>query len=193
MTHTIYVDLETAGLSLQHPVIQLAAVAVDSSFKEVDHFETKLQFHEADADPEALALNHYTAAAWADAVPPANAAQLLSGWARPYLSLTMQSKRTGQPYQVGRLAGYNALTFDWPRLQRLYDREFCPFSYHVRDVLQLVLWAVDRRDTKPENLKLTTVAAWLGIPTDGAHDALADARIAVAVARVLIAEQEIQI
>lgn len=184
--YTIYFDLETGGLQPTHPTIQLAAVAVDEAFREVAAFETKIRFDAALADPEALALNHYDPAQWANAVHPGRAAQLLSEWAQPYLSLPMVSK-TGTPYQIGRLAGYNALTFDLPRLQRMFQGQFFPFSYHVRDVLQFVLWAMDGMATKPENLKLTTVAAWLGLPTDGAHDALADARMAVRVAAALTA------
>lgn len=183
--HTIYFDLETGGLLPAHPTIQLAAVAVDESFHELAAFETKIRFDATLADPEALALNHYDPAAWANAVPPGRAAQLLSEWARPYLSLEMVSKRTNAPYQIGRLAGYNALTFDLPRLQRMYQGQFFPFSHHVRDVLQRVLWAMDGKPTKPENLKLATVAEWLGLKTDGAHDALADARMAVRVAEAL--------
>jgi len=54
-----------------------------------------------------------------------------------------------------------------------------------RDVLQRVLFWSDESGTVLENFKLTTVAAHFNIPTDGAHGALADARLCAAVYRAL--------
>lgn len=56
----------------------------------------------------------------------------------------------------------------------------------VRDVLQRALWWFEETGAaRPENLKLTTLAAYFGIPSDGAHDALADARLAFKVAEAI--------
>ena len=61
---TVFFDLETGGVTPDHPDIQLAAIAVDSDLNELDSFERKIQFKESDADPEALKLNHYDASIW---------------------------------------------------------------------------------------------------------------------------------
>lgn len=182
MSATIYFDLETAGLLPHHPNIQLAAVAVeDCNGAELASFECKLEFNEADADPEALKMNHYTPEAWEDALPVTDAVRRFCEFARPHRCVQMISKRTGEPYQVSKLAGYNALTFDLPRLRQMFGTQFFPFSYHVYDVLQRVLfWFDENPGAKPESLKLTTVCQYFGIETDEAHDALADVRLTAA-------------
>jgi DNA polymerase III epsilon subunit-like protein len=179
----VYFDLETGGVLPQHPTIQLAAVAMDG-YTEVGSFAQRIAFNEADADPEALAMNHYTREAWADAVPPGVAASRFAAWLRPYCSLQRVSK-AGNPYQIAQLSGYNSLTFDEPRLRQMFGREFTPWDRRVRDVLQRALFWFDEHPDAPtpENFKLTTVAAMFGIETDGAHDALADARMCAALAR----------
>lgn len=175
---TVYFDTETGGVQPQHPTIQLAAIAVENG-REVSPFEQNIAFSPMECDQEALALNHCTPEAWADAVAPRVAASRFAAWLRPYQSVTLMSKRTGQPYTVAQLAGYNAVKFDEPRLRELFGALFCPWSYLVRDVLQRVLFYFDESgETAPENFKLTTVAEHFGIPTEGAHGALADARMA---------------
>ena len=188
--HTVFFDLETGGVEPKHPTIQIAAIAVDAMGDEVAHFEQKIAFRKDDADHEALKLNHYDPAAWTNAVTPARAAGLFAGFVKPYSSVQMISKRTGEPYKVARLAGYNALTFDLPRLKALFGSEFFPCSYLVRDVLQRVLFYFDERPmvAQPENFKLSTIAEYFHLSTDGAHDALADARLSAAIARLLAEE-----
>ena len=44
----VFVDLETAGLDPWRPIIQIAAIAVDSNLKELERFEAKLKFSETD-------------------------------------------------------------------------------------------------------------------------------------------------
>jgi len=176
--YTIFFDLETGGVEPSHPTIQLGAIAVDASGAEVAAFETKIAFDVAKAAPKALELNHCAAEAWKGAVTPTQAAGKFSAFVKPYSSIEMISKRTGQPYNVAKLAGYNAITFDLPRLKALYAEQFFPCAYLVRDVLQRALFYFDEHPTiaKPENMKLGTVCAYFGI-TNGTHDALADARL----------------
>lgn len=178
----VYFDLETGGTDPAHPTIQLAAVAMDGA-TELGSFEQKIAFTEADCDPEALAMNHYDAATWVDAVEPLVAAARFAAWLRPYQSVTMTSKRTGATYTVAVLAGYNAVKFDEPRLRDLFGDRFTPWSYQVRNVLQRVLFYCDESGEAPSDFKLSTVAAWLGIAVDGAHDALVDVRLCAKVHR----------
>ncbi len=179
---TVYFDTETGGVEPTRPTIQLAAIAVEDG-RELSSFEQNIAFKESDCDPQALAMNHYDAALWTEtAVSPAVTAARFAAWLRPYQAVTLTSKRTGQPYTVARLSGYNALTFDLPRLKALFGASFFPCEYLVRDVLQRVVFYFDETgEPRPENFKLSTVAAHFGIPTDGAHGALADARMAAAV------------
>lgn len=175
----IFADLETGGVLPQHPTIQLGAIATEDG-REVAHFEQNIAFDVAACDPEALAMNHYSAEAWADAVTPTVAACRFSVWLRPYCDVPKVSK-AGKPYAVARLAGYNIVGFDGPRLRALFGTQFFPVEYLLRDVLQRVIWYFDETGGTVENFKLTTVARYFGIPVDGAHGALADARICAAV------------
>lgn len=182
----VYFDLETGGIEPHRPTIQLAAVAMDGAI-EVASFEQNIAFNEADADPTALALNHYSAQDWIGSVSPAITAARFAAWLRPFQRITLTSKRTGQPYTVARLAGYNALTFDLPRLKAMFGASFFPCEYLVRDVLQRALFYFDEHEgPKPENFKLATVCAMFGIDTDGAHGALADARMCARLHRVIV-------
>ncbi len=173
----VYFDFETGGVEPHHSSIQLAAVAWDGGI-ELDAFEQKIAFNEMTADPNALAMNHYSRAAWVDAKSPAIVAAKFGAWLRPYCQVKKKSK-AGKDYFVARLAGYNAASFDMPRLRELFGAQFLPAEYPVRDVLQRVVFHFDERPEapKPENMKLTTVAAHFGIEVNGAHDALADARM----------------
>lgn len=185
----IYFDLETSGLSLTHPVIQLAAVATRDG-KELSSFECKLAFDEKEADPKALELNHYDPAVWAkEAKSASEAIRSFDTWAAPYRSVKRTSQRTGNDYYLGQLAGYNALTFDLPRLRALYGTDFFPFSYQVRDILQRVFFYFDEHPlvTPPVDFKLSTVASFFGFTVDGAHDALTDVHLTHLVHRRLIA------
>lgn len=178
--YTIYFDTETGGIELTKPTIQLAATAVDDKTgKEASYFEAKIAFNEKDADPKALELNHYDPKVWAkEAIAQDLAVKRFARWAEPFRSIALVSQRTGNSYTVGKLAGYNALTFDLPRLRQMFGDQFFPFSFQVRDVLQRVLFYFDEHDvTPPENFKLSTVCSYFNISAGGAHDALADCRL----------------
>lgn len=186
---TIYFDYETGGVEPAHPNIQLAAVAInDRTGEELASFERKIQFDEAQADPRALEINHYDPAVWAaEAQPLEHVVRGFSTFLHAFRSIRKVSERTGNPYMVARLAGHNAAAFDAPRLQADFRRfgVFLAADYLVKDTLQLALWVFDRATHKPENFKLSTLAAFLGIDATGAHDALTDVRLCAQVARAL--------
>jgi len=177
VSYTIFFDSETGGIQPHHPTIQLAAVVIDDSdWSEKASFECKIRFDEATADPEALKINHYTVEAWKDAIPASACAARFSKFCEPYRSIQMISKRTNNPYSVGKLAGHNAIAFDLPRLRQMFGDFFFPFSYHVKDTLQRALWFYDEHPEvkRPDSLKLSVLCESFGICIDGAHDALAD-------------------
>jgi DNA polymerase III epsilon subunit-like protein len=184
----VYFDLETGGIEPHRPTIQLAAVAMEGAI-EVASFEQNIAFNEADCDPEALRLNHYDRERWArEAVPPLVCAARFAAWLRPFQTVTLTSKRTGQPYTVARIAGYNAVSFDVPRLREMFSGQFFPCEYLTRDVLQRALFYFDEHPhgPQPASFKLATVCAMFGIDTDGAHGALADARMCARLHRVIV-------
>jgi DNA polymerase III epsilon subunit-like protein len=184
MKTTVFFDFETGGVRDDSPNIQLAAVAIDGEWNELALFETKIQFNESAADPEALKINRYDPMEWKDAKPEAEVARLFSEFLRPFCSVEKTSKK-GSSYLVARLAGHNAATFDGPRLRRMFEsaRLFLPAELFVRDTLQRALWYFDERGETVSSLRLTELCKHFDIPCDGAHDALTDVRLSIAIAR----------
>lgn len=183
---TIFFDFETGGTLPEQPSIQLAAIAVDDATgNELDSFNCKIKFDVSQCDPEALKINGWREENWKDAVEPQVCAKLFSQFIEPFKCVEMISKRTGKPYSVAKGAGYNAITFDWPRLKGLFGERFLPVSYHIRDVLQRVIFYFDENGLAPESFKLTAVCEHFDIQTEGAHDALVDVRLTSALYRKL--------
>lgn len=187
----IVLDLETAGLDETDPIIQIAAVAVNPLWDILGEFEVKLEFDVTKPEyREALTLNHFDPTTWHnEAVSPCRAALQFQAFCKPYKDVPMVSKCTGKPYSVARLAGYNALTFDAPRLQKLFrdTDNFLPCHYRVLDVLQLVQWWFEiSGETPPPEFKLGVVLEHFGISSCAGHDALVDARNTVKLGKILM-------
>jgi DNA polymerase III subunit epsilon len=188
----VYFDLETAGLLPHHPDIQLAAIAVDPGGVEVETFEAKIEFDVPAADPRALELNHYTPEAWAKAEAPIRVVSRFTDFLDRHKSLEMVSQKTGRPYQVAILCGHNAASCDGPRLQALFKHwgRFLPADPRVRCTCQRALWWFHEHpgNVLPENYKLATLCEYFGIPVVESHEALADVRLTIALARALSQE-----
>lgn len=190
---TVYFDFETAGVEPHFPDIQLAAVAVDAAWVELEAFQMKIQFDEAKADPEALKINHYDPEVWAkEAQPEALVVARFAQFLNRHKSIEMISK-AGRPYSVARLAGHNAATFDGPRLKAMFQRhaQFLAAHPQVLDTLQNAMWYAYYTGTKFKSLKLSALCEHFGIPFPDAHDALADCRASMAVAKMLRPVHEI--
>jgi DNA polymerase III epsilon subunit-like protein len=191
MNSAIFVDLETGGLGPDHPIIQLAAVAVDlSSWKELEVYEAKLRFDPAVCEPQALAVNGYTAEQWAAAIEEPQLVQELLQLLNRHTCVQLTSKRTGRPYSVARLAGHNIARFDTERISRAFGRQKVVFPVHFAgplDTLHAASWffALQPDLPKPPDYTLSGLAKYFGIPAEGAHDALVDVRITVALAQKL--------
>lgn len=184
-------DTETGGLEPQHPTIQIAAIAVDADWREIDRFERKLQFDVKLADAEALAKNSYNAEAWTlSAVPAARAINDFSGFLSTHRDVEKISQRTGNPYLVCRVAGHNVTTFEMPRVEAMFKGlgKFFPVDYRALDTLQLYRWARHLKPTLPDSGKLSDIAAHFGVECGDAHDALADCRITAAIAPLILRE-----
>lgn len=185
----VYFDLETGGLTECHPDIQLAAVAMDGD-RELGTFERKIRFDIRAADPDALQMNHFRLEVWLrEAYEESLVAREFAEFLSDYKAIEMISKRSGRAYSVVRLAGYNAASFDGPRLQRMFRRHdvFLPAHPQVMCVMQRALWWFQETGFRPESMKLGDVCEFFGVPLEGAHDALADVR---ATARLACALKE---
>ena len=191
---TCFVDLETGGLEPHHPTIQVAVVAIDHAWNELETIEIKLRFDPGACDYGALELNSYEPEVWErEAVDVAHAQVDLQRFFGRHQTWNLVSK-AGNAYRTARIAGHNAASFDAPRLKAVWNGSFCPFAWwYPTDTLQLALWhfarAVgERRDhrTPPRNYQLGTLCEYFGIASTGAHDALADARMTVRLARRLL-------
>lgn len=190
--YIVFFDFETGGLEASKPEIQIAAVAVDPQFKEVDVFESKIAFDPDTADAVALEMNHYTAEAWAGAPVADVVVGRFARFVEKYRSVEMVSKKSGKPYQVARLGGHNAVTFDAPRLRRMFDNagQFAPFHPIPLDTLQLAMWKIQFEAKKPANLQLSTLCEFFGVEVTGAHDALVDVRLTAALCKAIVRKQE---
>jgi DNA polymerase III epsilon subunit-like protein len=188
MTHRIvFFDFETAGLEPEHASIQLAAVATEG-LVEVDAFEAKIQFDEGAADPDALAKNHYDARVWRDqAKPEPVVARAFRNFLDKHATIEKTSKRTGNVYHLAWLAGHNIVSFDIPRLVALFRH--VPFlagdTFRPLDTLHLAHWHASVTGARDGSFGLTECCERFGIDVTGAHDALADVRLCVKLARRL--------
>ena len=186
----VYFDLETGGLNGKvHPLIQIAAIAVDEDFNEVETFEAKIRFKEENADPLALAGNNFDPLVWQkEARGPVEVSKEFAAFVRRHADLENISKK-GKPYKSCQMAGHNAATFDRPFLGDWYNRlgGYCPADWRVLDTLQLALWYFHVTDRpRPESYQLEVLCGEFGIELTGdAHDALVDVRATMELAKVL--------
>jgi DNA polymerase III epsilon subunit-like protein len=113
-----------------------------------------------------------------------------------YRDVELKSKRTGRPYRVARIGGHNIAGFDLDRLGALFKQHgvFLPidFSSALDTRFGAVWYCEQRKRTEhhegwPADYKLTTLCAWFGIPITEAHEALADVRLTVQLAKALLA------
>jgi DNA polymerase III epsilon subunit-like protein len=182
----IIFDLETGGLNLEHPIIQVAAIAINDSMEEIESFEAKIKFDEASADQKALEINHYDKAVWDKCAIGADAfIASFSLFLKKHADIKMVSAK-GYPYYVARLCAYNS-AFDAPRIQRLFEgaKAFLPAHRMVYCALQKSMWWFLEKGIPLSNYKLQTVAAHFDIKSDNAHDALSDVRTTLQVLKEL--------
>src|SRR5262249_20123792 len=129
----IFFDLETGGLNpKRHPIVQLAAIAVDCHLEPVEAFEAKVRFDERTASRNSLRKNHYSRGLWArEAFEPEDVAVNFAAFLRRHATHTLLAS-DGRPYQVAQLVAHNA-TFDGAFLQAWYERldTFLPARYQV--------------------------------------------------------------
>jgi DNA polymerase III epsilon subunit-like protein len=186
----VFVDLETGGLETWRPIIQVAAIAVTSSLREIDSFESKLRFESRFIDPKSLRKNNYSAERWSREAQSARA--VATGFAeflRRHATVDVSAAGRGG-YQVAQLVAHNA-AFDGPFLQAWFGRMgmFFPGHFRVLCTVQRAVWLFheDKSLTPPRDFKLGTLCEYFGVPLrpEEAHDALVDVRATVALYRAM--------
>ncbi len=187
----IFFDLETAGPDAsRHPILQVAAVAVDEQLEPLEAFETKLCFDAKRANKQSLRKNHYRPGIWAkEAVGTREAAYRLSEFLRRHATVPSVS-RDGEDYLVAQLVAHNA-AFDGPFLFSWFEREriFLPARKLILCTLQRSLWSVSEEPglSPPSDHKLATLCEHFGVPfhAASAHEALGDVIATVGLYRAL--------
>ena len=187
----IFLDLETAGLELTRPIIQIAAIAVDENLNEIETFEAKIRFDKREADPRSLNKKNYSEKLWqAEAQSSRRVAQSFSRFLRKHATVDCLSSH-GTHYQLAQLAAHNGERFDGPFLHAWFKRLgiFCPARYMVLCTKQRLLWLFeeDKTLTPPADFKLGTLCQYFGVRllADEAHDALNDVRATVSLYRAI--------
>lgn len=186
----VFVDIETAGLQVWRPIIQIAAIAVDNAFHELECFEEKIQFDESQAVKRSLHKRHYNRHRWqTEARRDKDVAVDFGAFLARHATVETLSAR-GKPFVVAQLVAHNA-SFDAPFLRAWFERLglFFPGTYRVFCTLHRAMWLFheDRTLTPPDDFRLGTLCEYFGIalPPDQAHDALADVRATVALYRAM--------
>ena len=187
----LFFDVETAGRGIACPIIQIGAVAVDSRLRELETFEVKIRFDSGAASRNSPPSNCFEPAIWKRlARQPDDAARLFADFLRRHATVDMVSSRTGEPYRLAQLVAHNG-DFDGPRLRSWFRRQkqFLPASRRVFCTLQRAFWLFHEETTltPPADYRLATLCEYFGVPfgQDDQHDALADARAAVAIYRAM--------
>jgi DNA polymerase III epsilon subunit-like protein len=188
----IFFDIESCGLNpKRHPIMQLAAIAVDDHLEPVEVFEAKVRFDERKANRNSLRKNHYRRGLWArEAHEPKEVAKQFAEFLRRHATVPMLAS-DGRPYYVAQLVAHNA-TFDGAFLQAWYERlhTFLPARYQVLCTLQRAMWYFhEHRDAPlPADFKLATLCQYFGVTLHAAsaHDALADVSATVALYGALV-------
>ncbi|MCI0334889.1 MAG: 3'-5' exonuclease [Planctomycetes bacterium] len=189
-----FIDLETGGPNPdRHPIIQLAAAAVDGATLAIlETVEIKVRFDERKAAKYALRKNSYSRRVWhQQALSEHEAAQTFADFLRRHATFPVLSQ-DGAEFRLAQLVAHNA-TFDAAFLHAWYERLkiFCPARHQVLCTLQRSLWHFFENPsrTPPHNFKLETLCHHFGISFSAAeaHDALGDVRATVALYKALVA------
>lgn len=187
----VFFDLETGGLDpKRHPIIQLAAVAVDSGLDVLEAFEAKITFDRNKANAHSLRKNHYHPGRWAtEARDGKEVARNFADFLKRHATMPALSSQ-GKPYHVAQLVAHNA-AFDGPFLAAWFDklRVYLPARRLVLCTMQLSMWHFVSGDlSPPSNYQLATLCGYFGVPfhAAAAHEALGDATATVQLFQAIV-------
>jgi len=190
---TIFVDVEPATEDPDGPLMEVAAVAVESAtYRVIDTIDMKVEFEMRYlTDYKILGCNKFSAETWAKyALPEEVVAKKLAIFFNRYATVGKTSRKTGKDYYIPKLAGHNSSAFDAPRLKILFDKHgqfFHDEMLRTLDTQHKALWFFEDNPAvpQPDNYQLQTLTAYFGLAPFDAHSALPDARASVDLAYVL--------
>lgn len=165
----VWVDTETTGLDPDlNDIIEIAIVRVNPDGSEkVIHAKIRMERPE-NAHPRALEVNGYTDEAWAGAAS-----------VREVFEFIHNEKILQDCILAGQNVGFDSRFINATFKRLGIDARV---DYHLYDTCTLAL-----EHLKPwvSSVSLVPICVALGIPTDGAHGAMADCRMAMEVDRKL--------
>lgn len=187
----VFFDIEAAGTDpKRHPIIQLAAIAVDQELEILEAFEAKLKFDPRKAKAHSLRKLNYHPGVWAkEAREPAETAQEFAAFLRRHATVPALSGR-GEPYHVAQLVAHNA-AFDAPFLTTWFEKSgiYLPARRLVLCTMQLAMWQhAMSGEPAPANYQLPTRCKHYGVPfhAAAAHDALGDVTATVRLFQAMV-------
>lgn len=172
-----FIDIETTGFDVQRQeIIEIGCVIVKQNDgipgDIVDEFDIKIKPERiTEADPEALAINGYTEAAWMFAVDKKQAMQQFA-------------EKTKDCVMVA-----HNVAFDYSFLAKAFsDTEVSDQMFYAK--MDTISFAVAKLGKKPEvtRFALGALCEYYGIENERAHTALADARATLEVYKKLVQE-----
>lgn len=190
MQKVMYFDFKTTGINpATCGIVQLAARMIIDG-KHVGQFEQKMRPHSTAEIQEGSWAVHghdrdFIMGADPDNCAPNEADVFIAfkNWLNKFINPRDRSDK-------GWMAGYNIASYDVPILAAWFERcgdKYGPgsyFNWNVLDVRVLASWMGHWKQlpVEPDNYKQTSIARALGIPTEGAHDALVDIEICETIA-----------
>ena len=187
----VFIDLETAGIDPnRHPIIQIAAVAIDEHLEVLEAFEAKVKFDPRRANAQSLRKNHYHPGVWAkDARDAKEVALDFAAFLRRHASVDVLSAQ-GKPYHVAQIVAHNA-AFDGPFLTHWFDKLeiYLPARRLILCTMQLAMWQfMDNVSSAPKNFQLASLCEHFGVPfhAAAAHEALGDATATVRLFQAIV-------
>ena len=186
----VFFDLESGGNDpKRHPIIQIAAIAVDEQLEVLEAFEAKVRFEPQRAKANSLRKNHYHPGVWAkEARETREVAQDFAAYLRRHASVDALSSQ-GKPYRVAQLVAHNA-AFDAPFLTHWFDKLdiYLPARRLILCTMQLAMWQFMDASSAPKNFQLATLCEHFGVPfhAASAHEALGDATATVRLFQAIV-------
>ena len=107
----VYLDIESAGLEFWRPIIQIAAIAVDSQLNVLETIELKILFRESHADPRALTANKYDPQSMAAGSGPQSRRRSTLRW--------ISAKACHLRYAITRWLALLSCAIGWPQCRAI--------------------------------------------------------------------------
>lgn len=179
--YIVVIDFETGGIDPHScEVVQLSAVAIDKNKLEIcenGEFNSLIKpLDPTKLDPKAMEVNKIAL----DRLENAPHQKLVMEQFSTFLKRFSGTSEWHRPI----ISGYNIYNFDYVILNRLcvahgYVKNNKNTLFHPREILDLLplSWSWFFQTGLVPDMKLTTLANFLGLDTSGAHNAIVDCQI----------------